>query len=70
MITFLDDMAVCIPTLDAWDQFVWPPSAAVPRAAMQVEQYGYCHRNVVDLGMVMPATEFRVQMKRGPIYAG
>ena len=30
-ITFLDNMAVHIPTLDAWDQFVWPPSAAVPR---------------------------------------
>ena len=29
-ITFLDDMAECIPTLDTWDQFVWPPSTALP----------------------------------------
>ena len=27
---------------------------------MQAEQYGYCHGNAVDLGAVMPATEFRV----------
>ena len=39
-ITFLDDVAVHVPTLDAWDQFVWPPSVTVSRAAMEVEQYG------------------------------
>ena len=38
---FLDDMAVRIPMLDAWDQFVWPPSVAVPWTTMKVEQYGY-----------------------------
>ena len=59
-ITFLDDVAVCIPMLDAWDQFIWPPSAAVPQAAMLVEQYGYCRRNAIDLGVVMPTMEFRV----------
>ena len=58
-------MAVCIPTLDAWDQFVRPPSAAIPRAAMQVEQYGYCHRNAIDLSAVMPVTEFRVTDEEG-----
>ena len=31
-ITFMDDVAMCIPTLNTWDQFVWLPSAAVPRA--------------------------------------
>ena len=29
-ITFLDNMAVRVPTLDAWDQFVWLPSVAMP----------------------------------------
>ena len=58
-------MAVCTPTLDAWDQFVWPPSAAVPRTATQVEQYGYCHGNTVNLGEVMPAMEFRVTDEEG-----
>ena len=68
-ITFLDDMAVHVPTLDAWDQFVWLPSVAIPRTAMQVEQYGYCHGNAIDLSAVMPVMEFRVTDKRGPIYA-
>ena len=38
--------------LDAWDQFVWPPSAAVPLAVAEVEQYGYHRWNAVDLGRV------------------
>ena len=59
-ITFLDDMAVCIPTLDTWDQSVWLPSTAMPWAAMEVEQYGYCCRNTIDLSALMPAMEFRV----------
>ena len=59
-ITFLDDMVVCVPTLNTWDQFIWPPSAAVPQTTMQVEQYGYHHGNAIDIGAVMPVTEFRV----------
>ena len=51
--------------LDAWDQLVWPPSAAVPWAAMQVEQYGYHHGNAIDLSTVMPAMEFRVTNEEG-----
>ena len=58
-------MAVHVPTLDAWDQFVWPPSVAVPWAATQVEQYGYRHGNAIDLGAVMPVMEFRVTDEEG-----
>ena len=58
-------MAVCIPTLNAWDQFVWQLSAAIPRATMEVEQYGYRRGNTIDLGTVMPVTEFRVTDKEG-----
>ena len=65
MITYLDDVAVRVPTLDAWDQFVWLPSAVMPRAAMEVEQYGYRHSNTVDLSLVMPAMEFRVTDEEG-----
>ena len=54
-----------MPTLDAWDQFVWPPSAAIPQTATQAEQYGYCHGNAVDLGTVMPAMKFRVTDEEG-----
>ena len=64
-ITFLDDIAVNIPMLDAWDQFVWLPSVAVPQAATQVEQYGYCCGNTVDLSVVIPAMEFRVTDEEG-----
>ena len=64
-ITFLNNMVVRTPTLDAWDQFVWPPSAAIPRTAMQAEQYGYHHRNAVNLGAVMPAMKFRVTNEEG-----
>ena len=64
-ITFLDDMAVRTPMLNGWDQFVWPPSAATPWTTTQVEQYGYHRGNAVDLGAVMPATEFRVTNEEG-----
>ena len=64
-ITFVDDVAMCVPSLDAWDQFVWPLGAAMPRAAMEVEQYGYCHGQAVDLGPIMLATQFRVTDKVG-----
>ena len=64
-ITFLDNMAVCVPMLDAWDQFVWPPSVAMPWAATEVEQYDYHHGNAVDLGAVMLVMEFRVTDEQG-----
>ena len=64
-ITFLDDMAVHTPTLNTWDQFVWPPSAAIPWTAMQAEQYGYCCGNAIDLGAVMPVMKFRVTDEEG-----
>ena len=47
-ITFLDDVAMCVPTLNAWDQFVWPLSVAVPQAATEMEQYGYRCGHTVD----------------------
>ena len=59
-ITFLDDVAMRVPSLDAWDQFVWPPGVAMPRATTEVEQYVYRHGQAVDLGPVMPATQLRV----------
>ena len=58
-------MAVRVPMLDTWNQFVWLPSVAIPWAAMQVEQYGYCCGNAIDLCVVMPVMEFRVTDKEG-----
>ena len=37
----------------------------MPWAATEVEQYGYCRGNAMDLGAVMPAMEFRVTDKEG-----
>ena len=64
-ITFLDDVAMCIPTLNAWDQFVWPLGTAMPWATTEVEQYGYHRSCAVDLSPVMPATQFRVTDEEG-----
>ena len=41
------------------------PSVAMPRAAMEVEQYGYHRGNAIDLDPVMPAMEFKVTDKEG-----
>ena len=67
IITYLDELAVCIPNLDAWDQLVWPTAAAIPCALTEAELYGYCQGQAVDLGPVMPAGQFRV-MEEGGAY--
>ena len=64
-ITFLGNVAVRTPMLDAWDQFIWLPIVAIPWSATQAEQYGYHCGNAVDLGAVMPAMEFRVTDEEG-----
>ena len=69
VITLLDELAVQAPSLDAWDQLVWPPVVAIPWALTEAELYGYCHGQVVDLGPVMPAAQFWVTDEGGPICA-
>ena len=59
-ITFVDELAIQVPSLDAWDQFVWPPAAAMPRAPTEAEQYSYHRGQAKDLGPIMPVTQFRV----------
>ena len=68
IITFLDELAVWIPSLDAWDQLVWPPAVAIPRALTEAELYGYYCGQAVDLGPVMLVAQFRVT-KWGPTCA-
>ena len=65
VVTFLDELEVWVPSLDAWDQFVWLPAAAVLWALTEAELYGYCHSQVVDLRPVMPAAQFRVTDEAG-----
>ena len=57
---FVDDLAIWVPSLDTWDQFVWPLAAAMPQALMEAEQYGYCCGQAVDLGLVMLVVQLRV----------
>ena len=42
IITFQDELVVQVPSLDAWDQLVWPPMVAIPQALPEAELYGYC----------------------------
>ena len=65
IITFLDELVVQVPSLDAWDQLVWPPTVAAPWALMEAELYGYCHGQVVDLSPMMLAAQFQVTDEGG-----
>ena len=65
VICYLDELAVHIPTLEAWDQMVWPTMVAIPCRLTEAELYGYCQGQAVDLGPVMPAAQFRVTEEGG-----
>ena len=67
VITFLDELAVCVPSLNTWDQLVWPPTVAILWALTEAELYGYCPGQAVDLGPVMPAAQFRVTEEGGSL---
>ena len=58
---------MCIPTLEAWDQMVWPTMAVIPHALTEAESYGYCRNQVVDLSPMIPAVQFWV-MEEGGTY--
>ena len=65
VISYLDKLAVCIPTIEAWDQMVWPNTVAILCVPTKAESYGYCWGQAVDLGPVMPAGQFHVTEERG-----
>ena len=65
VISYLDELAVHIPTLEAWDQMVWSTTAAIPRAVTEAKSYGYCWGQVVNLSPVMPAVQFQVTEEGG-----
>ena len=67
VISYLDKLAVCIPTLEAWNQMVWLTMVAILCALTEAESYGYCQDQVVDLGPVMPMAQFQV-MEEGGAY--
>ena len=65
VITFLDELAVHVPSLNNWDELVWLPVAAILQALTEAELYGYCHGQAVDLSPVMPAAQFWVTEEGG-----
>ena len=65
IITFLDELAVWVPSLDTWEQLVWLPTAAIPHALTEAKLYGYCCDQVVDLGTVILVAQFRVTDEAG-----
>ena len=65
VISYLDELAVSIPTLEAWDQMVWPTTVAIPHVPTKAESYGYCWGQSVDLSPVMPAAQFCVTEEGG-----
>ena len=65
VITYLDELAVRIPSLNAWDQMVWPTTAAMPCALTEAELYGYCWGQAVDLTPMMPVAQFQITEEGG-----
>ena len=65
VITYLNELIVCVPTLEAWDQMVWPTTAAILFVPTKAESYSYCWGQVVDLSPVMPGAQFCVTEERG-----
>ena len=60
VITFIDELAIWVPRLDPWDQFVWLPATAVLGVLTEAELYGYCRGQAVVLRPVMPVAQLRV----------
>ena len=65
VISYLNELAVCIPILETWDQMVWPTTVAIPCIPTEAESYSYCQGQAVDLSPVMPAVQFHVTEERG-----
>ena len=67
VVSYLNELAVHVPTLEAWDQMVWLTMVAILHTLPEAELYGYCRGQAVDLSPVMPAAQFRV-MEEGGAY--
>ena len=65
VISYLNELAVRVPTREAWDQMVWLTTVAIPHVPTEAESYGYCRGQVVDLSPVMLAMQFCVTEERG-----
>ena len=64
-ISYLNEQAVHIPTLEAWDQMVWPTMAVIPCTLTEAKSCGYCQGQAVNLGPMMPVAQFWVTEEGG-----
>ena len=65
VISYLNELAVRIPTREAWDKMVWPTMEAILQVPTKAESYGYCWGQAVDLSPMMLAMQFHVTDERG-----
>ena len=65
VISCLDELAVCVPTSEAWDEMVWPTMVAIPQVPTKAKSYSYCWGQAVDLCPMMIAMQFHVTNERG-----
>ena len=65
VISYLNELAVRVPTLEAWDQMVWPTMVAILHTLTEAKLYGYSWGQAVDLGPVMLVVQFWVMEEEG-----
>ena len=61
----MDELAIQVPSLNAYNQFIWPPAVAMPWAPTEVEQYSYRQGQAIDLRPIMPVMQFRMTHEAG-----
>ena len=49
IISYLNELAVCLPTNEAWDELVQPSTAVIPQVPTEAKSYRYCQGQAVDL---------------------
>ena len=65
VISHLDSLAQHLPTMKAWDELVCLPPSAVPCTLCRSGHLGYIQGQVVELGSVLPSTQFHVSQPNG-----
>ena len=56
VISYLDNLAQCLPTRKAWDELVCLPPSTVPCTPCWTGHLGYIQGQVVELGPLLPST--------------
>ena len=65
VISYLDELARCVPTEKAWDELVFPPPVAKLHAPHHSSHLGYILSHTVDLGGTLPPLRFCITNPNG-----